>query len=162
MSDWFARRAVIALLAFVLGCISMSTQELRYVFSGHTVDATLVSAQEERVSKRPGSMTFPQLRVEYTFDDAENPRQESDVVPTDWPVTKAQKTIAVDLTGKWLSSSREVRIVTNLCIYWDEIFLSEGSSAPSPRLTDGRIRHVSSMNRTPRSTSLRASRHCFP
>jgi tetratricopeptide (TPR) repeat protein len=45
------------------------------------------------------------------------------------------KTIAVDLTGKWLSSSREVRIVTNLCIYWDEIFLSEGSTAPSPRLT---------------------------
>ena len=35
------------------------------------------------------------------------------------------KTIAVDLTGKFLSASREVRIVTNLCVYWDEIFLSE-------------------------------------
>lgn len=35
------------------------------------------------------------------------------------------KTISVDLTGKFLSSSREVRIVTNLCVYWDEIFLSE-------------------------------------
>jgi tetratricopeptide (TPR) repeat protein len=45
------------------------------------------------------------------------------------------KTIAVDLTGKWLSSSREVRIVTNLCVYWDEIFLSETSSAPDTRLT---------------------------
>jgi hypothetical protein len=41
------------------------------------------------------------------------------------------KTIAVDLTGKFLSSSREVRIVTNLCVYWDEIFLSESSTAPS-------------------------------
>ncbi|MEE8348924.1 MAG: FG-GAP-like repeat-containing protein, partial [Acidobacteriota bacterium] len=30
------------------------------------------------------------------------------------------KTIVVDLTGKFLSSAREVRIVTNLCIYWDE------------------------------------------
>ncbi len=41
------------------------------------------------------------------------------------------KTIAVDLTGKFLSDSREVRIVTNLCVYWDEIFLSDetGSSA---------------------------------
>jgi tetratricopeptide (TPR) repeat protein len=40
------------------------------------------------------------------------------------------KTIAVDLTGKFLTSNREVRIVTNMCVYWDEIFLSESSSAP--------------------------------
>ncbi len=46
------------------------------------------------------------------------------------------KTIAVDLTGKFLSRSREVRIVTNLCVYWDEIFLSEDPSAPPVRLTD--------------------------
>jgi hypothetical protein len=36
------------------------------------------------------------------------------------------KTIAVDL--KFLSSSRKLRIVTSLCVYWDEIFLSEGES----------------------------------
>jgi hypothetical protein len=46
------------------------------------------------------------------------------------------KTISVDLTGKFLSASREVRIVTNLCVYWDEIFLSEDPSAPQVRLTD--------------------------
>src|SRR5580658_1010299 len=46
------------------------------------------------------------------------------------------KTIAVDLTGKFLSASREVRIVTNLCVYWDEIFLSEDPAAPPVRLTD--------------------------
>ena len=40
------------------------------------------------------------------------------------------KTIAVDLTGKFRSASREVRIVTNLCVYWDEIFLSESSAVP--------------------------------
>ncbi|HXM42870.1 MAG TPA: FG-GAP-like repeat-containing protein [Bryobacteraceae bacterium] len=46
------------------------------------------------------------------------------------------KTIAVDLSGKFLSASREVRIVTNLCVYWDEIFLSEEAGAPTVRLTE--------------------------
>jgi hypothetical protein len=45
------------------------------------------------------------------------------------------KTIAVDLTGKFLSKSREVRIVTNLCVYWDEIFLTEDSAAPQTVMT---------------------------
>ncbi|MGI8992229.1 MAG: FG-GAP-like repeat-containing protein [Bryobacteraceae bacterium] len=45
------------------------------------------------------------------------------------------KTIAVDLTGKFLSAAREIRIVTNLCVYWDEIFLSEDTGPPTVRLT---------------------------
>jgi tetratricopeptide (TPR) repeat protein len=36
------------------------------------------------------------------------------------------KTIVVPV--EFLSASRKVRIVTNLCVYWDEIFLSEDSS----------------------------------
>ncbi|MCP3962060.1 MAG: tetratricopeptide repeat protein [bacterium] len=46
------------------------------------------------------------------------------------------KTIVVDLTDKFLSSSREVRIVTNLCLYWDEIFLSEQVGGAETRLTN--------------------------
>jgi tetratricopeptide (TPR) repeat protein len=38
------------------------------------------------------------------------------------------KTIAVPLD--FLSASRKVRIVTSLCVYWDEIFLSEDAGAP--------------------------------
>ena len=45
------------------------------------------------------------------------------------------KTISVDLSGKFLSASREVRIVTNLCVYWDEIFLSEQTGNPETLLT---------------------------
>jgi hypothetical protein len=45
------------------------------------------------------------------------------------------KTIAIDLTGKFLSASREIRIVTNLCIYWDRIYLSERTTAPEVTLT---------------------------
>jgi hypothetical protein len=39
------------------------------------------------------------------------------------------KTIAVDL--RFLSASRKLRIVTNLCVYWDEIFLSEEAARPA-------------------------------
>ena len=45
------------------------------------------------------------------------------------------KTIAVDLTGAFLSTSREVRIVTNVCVYWDEIFLIENVETPPHAMT---------------------------
>lgn len=46
------------------------------------------------------------------------------------------KTIAVDLTGKWPGPSRQVRIVTNLCLYWDEAFLSDSARRPEARLSE--------------------------
>ena len=46
-----------------------------------------------------------------------------------------QKSLVVDLTRKFLSSSREVRIVTNMCLYWDEIYLSEKTAVPPAKLT---------------------------
>jgi tetratricopeptide (TPR) repeat protein len=45
------------------------------------------------------------------------------------------KTMVVDLTGKFLSPSREVRIVTNLCVYWDEIFLINHAGSPHVKLS---------------------------
>ena len=47
----------------------------------------------------------------------------------------APRNIAIDLTGKFLSDSRQVRIVTSMCLYWDQIFLSEDSAEPEVRLT---------------------------
>jgi len=49
------------------------------------------------------------------------------------------KAMAVDLAGKFLSASREVRIVTNLCVYWDEIYLVEDDAAPEARMTPIKI-----------------------
>ncbi|HKC70814.1 MAG TPA: VCBS repeat-containing protein, partial [Terriglobales bacterium] len=34
------------------------------------------------------------------------------------------RTMRVDLTGKFLSADHHVRIVTNLCVYWDRIFFT--------------------------------------
>jgi len=39
-----------------------------------------------------------------------------------------RRTMSVDLTGKFLSESREIRILTNMCLYWDEIFAVAGSA----------------------------------
>lgn len=47
------------------------------------------------------------------------------------PVGRPQ-TVTVDLTGKFLSASREVRIVTNMRIYWDQIQV-DTSDGDSPR-----------------------------
>ena len=49
------------------------------------------------------------------------------------PVGRPQ-TVTVDLTGKFLSSSREVRVVTNMRILWDQI-LVDTSDEPQPRIT---------------------------
>ena len=45
------------------------------------------------------------------------------------------KTIAVDLSGKFLSASREVRIASSLALYWDEVFLSEDAGEPQTVMT---------------------------
>jgi tetratricopeptide (TPR) repeat protein len=40
------------------------------------------------------------------------------------PVGRPQ-TVTVDLTGKFLSASREVRLVTNMRVYWDQILVDD-------------------------------------
>jgi hypothetical protein len=50
------------------------------------------------------------------------------------PVGRPQ-TVVVDLTGKFLSASREVRIVTNMRIYWDEILVDTSGGDFTTNLT---------------------------
>ena len=88
--------------------------------------STFLQASQE---SKTGLMT-PSLQVK-----DERGRWQTVIADMGMPAGKP-KTIVVDLTGKFLSKSREVRIVTNLCVYWDEIFLSENPAAPDTRLTN--------------------------
>lgn len=45
------------------------------------------------------------------------------------------KTMTVDLSGKFLSSSRRVRIVTNMRIYWDQILVETGPGRDDYRVS---------------------------
>ncbi|HKR00397.1 MAG TPA: FG-GAP-like repeat-containing protein [Pyrinomonadaceae bacterium] len=50
------------------------------------------------------------------------------------PVGRPQ-TVTVDLTGKFLSASREVRIITSLRVYWDQILVDTSSSGGPVQMT---------------------------
>ena len=63
------------------------------------------------------SLTLPALQVR----DARG-RWRTVIENIGIPVGRPQ-TVAVDLTGKFLSANREVRIVTNMRIYWDQILV---------------------------------------
>ncbi|MBI1738052.1 MAG: hypothetical protein HYR58_02255 [Acidobacteria bacterium] len=55
------------------------------------------------------------------------------VVPDTGIPSATNRTMRVDFTGKFLSSDHHVRIVTNLCVYWDQVFFSVGDTpAPAP------------------------------
>ena len=87
--------------------------------------STFLRASQESKS----GLILPYLQVK-------NSRGEWQTVIDDMGIPAGKpKTIAVDLTGKWLSASRQVRIVTNLCVYWDEIFLTENAASPQVRMT---------------------------
>jgi len=50
------------------------------------------------------------------------------------PVGRPQ-TVTVDLTGKFLSPGREVRIVTNMRIYWDQILVDTSDDSARTQIT---------------------------
>ena len=81
--------------------------------------STFLAASQEK----PGGLVLPYLQVK-----DEQGAWRTVIEDMGMPAGKP-KTIAVDLTGKFLSSSRAVRIVTNLCVYWDEIFMADDAMA---------------------------------
>ena len=86
--------------------------------------STFLSSMQEHKD-----LTFPYLQVKDASGNWKTVVEDMGI-PSGKP-----KTMAVDLTGKFLSASRELRIVTNLCVYWDEAYLFEDSAAPDSRMT---------------------------
>ncbi len=87
--------------------------------------STFVAASQDR----PGALAAPSLEVR----DAGG-RWVTAIADMGMPAGKP-KTIAVDLQGVWKSPSREVRIVTSMAVYWDEIFAAANPRDPEVRLT---------------------------
>ena len=56
------------------------------------------------------------------------------VIPDMGLPSGANRTIRVDLTGKFLSPDHHVRIVSNLCVYWDHIFFSTNDRVIRPKI----------------------------
>ena len=91
----------------------------------------------------------PQLQVRNSAGDWET------VIPNmGFPMGK-NKTVRVDLSGKFLSNDRSVRIVTNMQLYWDQAFFAEETTAESlrrstlnPQSADLHYRGFSRMYRT--------------
>ena len=73
---------------------------------------------------------FPYLQVR-----DENGKWQTVIDPIGIPAGK-NKTICIDLTGKFLSEDRQVKIATNMQIYWDSAFFSIGGEEVPTRITE--------------------------
>lgn len=101
------------------GVILLLTGWTEYAFSNDNVAAEQggLTMQPPRLEVRDASGAWQTLIDDIGF-----------------PVGRPQ-TIAVDLTGKRLPPSREVRIVTNMRIYWDRIAVASSAGAAVVKMT---------------------------
>ncbi len=83
------------------------------------------SSDNVAASQRGLELKFPSLQVK----DREG-KWRTVVGNIGIPVGRPQ-TLVVDLTGKFLSESREVRILTNMRVYWDQIQVTTSGDFPS-------------------------------
>ena len=98
-------------------------EQVKLLFTGWTDYAW--SSDNLAASQSGKSLTLPALQVK-----DKNSNWKTIVENIGIPVGRPQ-TIVVDLTGKFLSANREVRIVTNMRIYWDQILVdTSGGNFP--------------------------------
>jgi tetratricopeptide (TPR) repeat protein len=120
-----------------LGVAKLHTLELDFGTSAPSGDAVLLangwvdwpdgSTFRAAAQERKGGLVMPYLQMQDVSGRWVTVNEDMGM-----PAGKP-KTIAVPL--HFLSSSRKVRIVTDLCVYWDEIFLSETAGPAEARQT---------------------------
>jgi tetratricopeptide (TPR) repeat protein len=80
-------------------------------------------------------MTNPNLPMVGPYLQVKDPEGKwVTVIPDMGLPSGTRRTMRVDLSGKFLSPDHHVRIVTNLCIYWDRIFFTTGETRIQPTL----------------------------
>ena len=90
-----------------------------YAFSSHNVAASQAGLE----------MSLPALQVKDEKGEWRTVIEDIGI-----PVGRPQ-TVTVDLTGKFLSASREVRIVTNMRVLWDQILVDTSTGDVPVQLT---------------------------
>ena len=103
-----------------LGSTSANPVLLLTGWTDYAFSSDNVAASQARIDLAP-----PSLQVR----DA-NGAWQTVVADVGFPVGRPQ-TIAVDLAGRFLSRSREVRLLTNMRIYWDQILVAEREASLS-------------------------------
>jgi hypothetical protein len=89
------------------GVLLLLTGWTDYAFSSDNV-----AASQSGMSLQPPSLQVRDARGEWQT-----------VIPDIGVPVGRPQTVVVDLTGKFLSASREVRVLTNMRIYWDQILV---------------------------------------
>jgi tetratricopeptide (TPR) repeat protein len=104
-----------------------SADHVKLLFTGWTDYAW--SSDNLAASQSGRSLSLPALQVK-----DKNGQWKTVIENIGIPVGRPQ-TIVTDLTGKFLSDSREVRIVTNMRIYWDRILVDTSADDANLKLT---------------------------
>ena len=110
-------------LTLDLGTVAGDAVLLMTGWTDYAFSSDNVAASQSRIEMAP-----PSLQVK----DASG-RWRAVIDDVGFPVGRPQ-TIIVDLAGRFLSSSREVRIVTNMRIYWDQIVVAAADRPGAPAL----------------------------
>ncbi|HET6979397.1 MAG TPA: FG-GAP-like repeat-containing protein [Pyrinomonadaceae bacterium] len=104
-----------------------SPERVKLLLTGWTDYAW--SSDNLAASQSGKSLTLPALQVK-----DKGGRWRTVIENVGIPVGRPQ-TVVVDLTGKFLSANREVRLVTNMRIYWDQILVDTSTGTSPMQLT---------------------------